>query len=385
MLVWRPEVSNANLICARRILDVVLRHKGYVIMNQKTPQGLSTQVGGRPGRLAADLKKILPLWGAIILLSLLAISLLKSYDIRIINFLEYSDVSPYRLAEALELEAQKYVLRCREKLAALARHHAADASLKDDPDLARAKQLLLKSLELIPEKTHLYVVLAELASMEGDVAAFHLYSGMDRAANGYPEEALQEFDEALAVNPRFVPALEEKAAVLIASRAMAEAKAVIDQLLGVDPQNSDTFYLRARLAEKEGDIQGVVQALETSVQLDPANIKAVKLLGDYLVGQNRAQAAIDLLRRTQDLAPRDANLRHRLGLILFSQGQYKDALKVLKAANEIEKFSPPLYFDLARCYKKLGQDRLARIALEKAIEIDPSFADRLLFPENTTQ
>ena len=354
-------------------------------MNQKAPQGLSNQVGGRPGRLAADLKKILPLWGVIILFSLLAISLLKSYDIRIINSLEYSDASPFRLAEALELEAQKYVLQCREKFAALARHPAADASLKDDPDLARAKQLLLKSLQLIPDKTHLYIVLAELASMEGDVAAFHLYSGMDRAANGYPEEALQAFDEALAVNPRFVPALEEKAAVLIASSALAEAKAVIDQLLSVDPQNSDAFYLRARLAEKERNMQGVVQALETSVQLDPANIKAVKLLGDYLVGENRAQAAIDLLRRTQDLAPRDANLRHRLGLILFDQGQYKDALMALKAANEIEKFSTSHYFDLARCYKKLGQDRLARIALEKAIEIDPSFADRLLFPENTTE
>ncbi len=354
-------------------------------MNQKPSQELSNQVSGRPGRLTADLKKILPLWGAIIVLSLLAISLLKSYDIRIINSLEYSDANPYRLAEALELEAKKYVLRCREKLAALAQRPAADAPLKGDPDLARAKQLLLKSLELVPEKTQLYAVLAELASMEGDAAGFHLYSGMDRAANRHLEEALQEFDEALAVNPRFVPALEQKATVLISSGALAEAKVVIGQLLAVDLQNSDAFYLRARLAEKEGDIQGVVQALETSVKLDPTNVKAVKLLGDYLVGQNRAQAAIDLLRRTQHHAPRDANLKHRLGLILFDQGQYKDAVNVLKAATEIEKSSAPLYFDLARCYKKLGRDRLARITLEKAIEIDPSFADRLLFPENTTQ
>lgn len=354
-------------------------------MRPKTSESSPNQVARRQGRLVADLKKILPIWAAIILLSLLAISLLKSYDIRIINALEYSDSNPYRVAEALELEANKYVLRCREKLAALRQGPGAGASLKGDQDLARAKQLLLKSLELVPTKTHLYVVVAELASMEGNEADFHLYSGMDRAAHGYPEEAVQEFDEALAVNARFVPALREKAAVLIASNKLAEAKAVIDRLLAVDPQNSDAFYLRARLAQKEGDVQGVIQALETSVRIEPANVKAVKLLGDYLVGVNRRQDAIDLLRRTEDYAPRDANLKHRLGLMLFDQGRYEDALNVLKSAAEIEKFSAPLYFDLARCYRKLGKDRHARIALDKAVEIDPSFADRLLFPENATQ
>jgi tetratricopeptide (TPR) repeat protein len=337
-------------------------------VNRKTGQVVLNQVKEGKGRLVADLKKILPLWAGIIVLLVVTIYLLRVYDIRIINSLEYSATNPYRLSEVLELEAQKYVLRCRKKLAELRQGTTGSALLKGDPDLERAKQLVLKSLELIPQKPHLYVVLAELASMEGDTGAFHLYSGMDRAANGHPDEAIHEFDEALKANPRFAAALEEKARVLIATGRQPEAKAVIDELLAVNPRNSEAFYLRARLAEKERNIQEVVQALETSVELDPANIKAVKFLGDYLVAENRAQDAIDLLRRSQQYAPRDANLKHRLGLILFDQGRYGDALSVLKAAAKIETSSALLYFDLARCYKKLGQDRLARLMLEKAIE-----------------
>ena len=132
----------------------------------------------------------------------------------------------------------------------------------------------------------------------------------------------------------------------------------IDKLWRVDQEAIiDKKYLRAE------------KVLLTILRFDERNSTAYNRLGIIYAGQKKFNDAIECFEIAQSLESSASSL-HNVGLIYLETENYQKAALAFEQALEIEDSVPTRYIAYARALEKMGKDKLAISALEKAIELD---------------
>jgi tetratricopeptide (TPR) repeat protein len=85
--------------------------------------------------------------------------------------------------------------------------------------------------------------------------------------------------------------------------------------------------------------------------------------------------ATTLLQIGRDMQPENAQLYRLLGDLYMQQEQYRDALSCYETHLRLNDPDPLSYCRLAQAYLALGYPLRAELALEKALKIDPDFAE----------
>lgn len=119
----------------------------------------------------------------------------------------------------------------------------------------------------------------------------------------------------------------------------------------------DRKYLRAE------------KVLLTILRFDERNATAYNRLGIIYAGQKQFDDAIECFEIAQSLESSASSL-HNVGLIYLETENYQKAALAFEQALEIEDNMPTRYIAYARALEKLGKDKLAISALEKAAELD---------------
>ena len=119
----------------------------------------------------------------------------------------------------------------------------------------------------------------------------------------------------------------------------------------------DRKYLRAE------------KVLLTILRFDERNATAYNRLGIIYAGQKQFDDAIECFEIAQSLESSASSL-HDVGLIYLETENYQKAALAFEQALEIEDSMPTRYIAYARALEKLGKDKLAISALEKAAELD---------------
>lgn len=119
----------------------------------------------------------------------------------------------------------------------------------------------------------------------------------------------------------------------------------------------DRKYLRAE------------KVLLTILRFDERNATAYNRLGIIYAGQKQFDDAIECFEIAQSLESSASSL-HNVGLIYLETENYQKAVLAFEQALEIEDNMPTRYIAYARALEKLGKDKLAISALEKAAELD---------------
>ena len=119
----------------------------------------------------------------------------------------------------------------------------------------------------------------------------------------------------------------------------------------------DKKYLRAE------------KVLLTILRFDERNSTAYNRLGIIYAGQKKFNDAIECFEIAQSLESSASSL-HNVGLIYLETENYQKAALAFEQALEIEDSVPTRYIAYARALEKMGKDKLAISALEKAIELD---------------
>ena len=119
----------------------------------------------------------------------------------------------------------------------------------------------------------------------------------------------------------------------------------------------DRKYLRAE------------KVLLTFLLFDERNATPYNRLGIIYAGQKQFDDAIECFEIAQSLESSASSL-HNVGLIYLETENYQKAALAFEQALEIEDNMPTRYIAYARALEKLGKDKLAISALEKAAELD---------------
>jgi tetratricopeptide (TPR) repeat protein len=225
---------------------------------------------------------------------------------------------------------------------------------------AEASALCASLIEKTPDRADLWLLQANaLIGLNQPLKAVENYEFVDRLGEStvdslnmlgdiYVNEELYE----MAVNA-YIRAMEKNpdrnaerairaSKVLIARGALEQTKALIErieQLHGAQlgqVDKKDLLKLRARIAVAEGRGKDEVKVLEEIVALDPLDGEALILLGQHASRANEPEKALFYYERAESLEKFEADAKVRHAQLLVGQGKYAEALPLLRRAQELK-------------------------------------------------
>ncbi|SDP03119.1 Tfp pilus assembly protein PilF [Pseudomonas arsenicoxydans] len=147
-----------------------------------------------------------------------------------------------------------------------------------------------------------------------------------------------------------------------------------ERVLQSQTESAETQYQLARLHLHNAELKEAQQALDRTLQLDPANLPALVMQIEVLDKQGQSDAAQQLLAKQLKAQPDSAYLQHALGLWLLHHGQSEFALLGLSKAVEIEPGNKDYRYDLATTLHDEQELEAAQKQLQEIVQRHP--ADR---------
>ena len=216
-------------------------------------------------------------------------------------------VEQKRYREAAEAADKAIALGATDESVLRARWEAY-RNLGDKAKAAQAQQDLEKSGRLTEEAKRIHNEGVALSKGGDDAGAF------------------AKFQEALAIDPGFPPALLGLATAGLKIGKAAEAAAAAETLLKADPRNEPAIRVRYNAALKLGDKAMIVDSLMGLAAVDPATARdSLFKLATAAHNADDAVNAKAIFGKLLELDPNHARSHYYLGLILMREGANAEA------------------------------------------------------------
>lgn len=272
-----------------------------------------------------------------------------------------------KLAQALSAEREKAADLARELELARGQTKtgAAKAARKDksrEEALARTQKALeqknLQVVELTRQMDELKTRFAEQARLAA------ISSG---AITPDQEQALNRSMEATVRRKLEAEALGQGAAEAFAKKRYAAAEQLYRTLLDFQPSHVPALVNLGTILLQRNKAEEAIEFLKKATELDASSSPAWFMMGvaQYRTGQDRH--AIASLTETVRLDPANAPALLYLGNLETSAGNYEKAMGHFENALKIQPESPDAHFNLAWTYSRLGRTAQARKSYDAAI------------------
>ncbi|MBN2485040.1 MAG: tetratricopeptide repeat protein [Bacteroidales bacterium] len=169
-------------------------------------------------------------------------------------------------------------------------------------------------------------------------------------------EALKHIEAALEINSLSLEALEKKVNVMLLSERVKDISDEIEQLIKVNVQQPEYYYLRALIHINRQKPQKAIDDLNNAVYyqmpekyLDKVYLNrgmALYLKGDFIKAENDFQAALEI-------NPRNSTVYHSWGMLKYEERNYDDALKYFLKAIQYDDNNPITFYNLAMSYLRI--------------------------------
>jgi Tfp pilus assembly protein PilF len=164
--------------------------------------------------------------------------------------------------------------------------------------------------------------------------------------------------------------------------ASPRATEVLEQLVAVDPENTEAHSMLAQALLRAGDTQAAIDHWKTAVKLDPQNSSSLYNLTRTLAKENDPQAKaymerFETLEKTRQLSDRVQTLNN-FALEAANSHNWSQAVEQLqesiKTCGQCQQL-PVLHRNLGLIYARKGDIEAGQHELETALRIDSNDAD----------
>jgi protein O-GlcNAc transferase len=200
---------------------------------------------------------------------------------------------------------------------------------------AESRRHYAEALWRCGNRTEAIAQLEEAGRLEGDDPALWTRLAEMQLAAGQFENARQNADKALELDPKLAAAIAVHGGVMRQLGKPQEALADYLRALGYDPKNRDALLETAELYRIQNEPDRALQTLQTLAETYPAGEEPGRveyLLGAAYAALGRRDEAIESLAAAASHGNATADLYCLLGEVQFSAGRYPQAFAAAQQA-----------------------------------------------------
>jgi tetratricopeptide (TPR) repeat protein len=210
----------------------------------------------------------------------------------------------------------------------------------------------------------------ESKSAEEHYALGEIYYGQRRF-----DEALQEYKEAIRLNPNYVDAHTNLGVTYAAQGKLDDAMIECKEAIRIDSNNEGAHIHLAIIYKDKGKVDDAIREYQQVLSINPNFAQIHHELGIQYIKQGKLDAAMVELRETLRLDPNHSDAHHNIGVIHANKGKFDEAMTEFKEAIRINPNHAHAHCSLGRMYiQHRKYDEVARENKE-AIRIDPNYAE----------
>ncbi|MEM7051945.1 MAG: alkaline phosphatase family protein [Acidobacteriota bacterium] len=217
--------------------------------------------------------------------------------------------------------------------------------------------------------------LSVIQSVYGGQAAYHAAIGLLQEETGRPNEALEAYDRALAIDPLDHLATEQKIGLLRQAGRESDARAFLDRSFDLAAGQVTQMNQLAVIALRQGWAPQAERLLRGVLASDPGNPGVLANLAASLMQQRKTGQALEAMSSAVERDPDNAGNHFNLGAMLAEQGRFAEALAAFEMASAKGLRNARVYIAASKMHFRLGDPGLAEQALVEALSVEPSNAE----------
>lgn len=246
---------------------------------------------------------------------------------------------------------------------------------------ANAKLACFLGNEIVEQKLHTasgadeqrQMVQEALSCLQRAISIYPKY------ANAYTEKgnafmAIQKndsaewnFNKALSLDARQVPAANNLAVIYLRQGRFADAAAAYRKSLAVMPANARAWYDLGGCCIQMKQYDSAINALKKAIVYDPQLTDAYMQLGLACFSGKRYDEAEAWIKKALDQHPGDLRILGNLGTVYLNAGKEQQALAVFKQVVAADPKSASAFSNLGHCYYRMKQYQDAADMLTRAV------------------
>lgn len=199
-----------------------------------------------------------------------------------------------------------------------------------------------------------------------------LFQGQLLMRQGDMDGAVSAFSHAIANDPKFVPAMYERAAALAARGDLKAADADLKSLLAVDPNNMVAQIKIAQIAIQAGQMDKAEALLKQAAAAHPKDVLPTLVLAGFEVQQGHLDTAGTVIADFLNKAPDNASALAMQGEIQLAAGKFAQAVTTFRQLANTYPQSPQIQMLLAGALAKSGNAKDATSAYRQAAQLAPT-------------
>ena len=222
------------------------------------------------------------------------------------------------------------------------------------PDAALS--LIHSHLRSHPESAEGYAVAGQIAGMAGRDAESETY-----------------FKQAISINPQLRPAWEGLGLVLSAEAKYDAALDAFNKVVQLSPDPGPAYLHIAQLQERRADWNQAQTAYRKSLELEADNVVAKNNLAwSYAEHGGNIDVALRLAQEANQAKPDDPEICDTLGWIYVRKNTPGAAIQVLKKSVALAPKNPEYNYHLGMAYLSAGDTAKAKELLEATLYLEPA-------------
>lgn len=214
---------------------------------------------------------------------------------------------------------------------------------------------------------------------------YYSYQGNLLLDAGKPEAALEQFENAKAVQPNYAPAWKGRGDALFSLGRDFGALSSYNKALSLQQNNLTILNNKGKLLYKLGRYQDALEIHEKVLEIDSNNADGWSGKGLAYIGLRKYEEASKSFEKLREINPDEPRIWYEIGLATEQlQGQqvarkfYEEAIKNYESYLRRKPGNPIAWTDQGTVLLKLGNPHDALASYEKALDIDNNFYEALL-------
>lgn len=193
-----------------------------------------------------------------------------------------------------------------------------------------------------------------------------------RAVNGDIDGAIEDFNEAIQLNPAKATAYFNRGFLNNTIGRFEQAILDFSEAIQLLPDYDEAYFQRGIGRAQMNDLQGAIDDFSQALRLNSLCVKAYYKRAEALAELGDEQGALADYSQAILNVPRDANAYYRRGLFLARLGEQPTAIKDFTQAIERKSDYADAYFNRGYCYAQLGDEARATRDFSQALLHDPT-------------